>query len=84
LVLIPVPWAFDVVEIPSLLLVACWFLLQAIGSESALTETMLTGAPPLFGPIGGGLAGALAVLVLRRPERMRVEWMDRQQRRVRR
>ncbi len=77
LVLIPVPWDPDIVEIPTLLLVAAWLLLQAIGADGHLTRTITLGQPAIFAQLGGALTGAAAVWLFRRPERMRVEWRDR-------
>jgi membrane associated rhomboid family serine protease len=74
LVLAPVPWAVDVIEIPALFLVAFWLLLQAIGADGALVAPFSLGSPPLFAQIGGALAGALAMWLFRRRDRMSADW----------
>jgi hypothetical protein len=59
LVLIPLP--LMAVEIPVAVFLALWFLLQ-----------ILSGA--FAAPFASFFVGALLCLVLRRPERVRVEW----------
>jgi membrane associated rhomboid family serine protease len=73
-ILTPVPWTIDLVEVPSLLLVAAWMLLLAIGADGRLTRTIVMHGPDVFAQVGGALTGAVAVWLFRRRDRMAVEW----------
>jgi membrane associated rhomboid family serine protease len=64
LVLVPIPWALDVVEVPSLLLVAFWLLFQVAGGAS------------VFAALGGTTAGLLLVWGFRQRRRETVQWWD--------
>jgi membrane associated rhomboid family serine protease len=77
LVLVPLPWDMDIVEIPTLLLVAGWLLLQSLGADGHLTRAVTIGQPAIVAQLTGALVGAAAVWLFRRPERMTVEWRDR-------
>ena len=78
LILVPIPFFLQVVEAPAVAFLALWFLMQLFGGLGTLSG--FAGGP------GGGLAfwahvasfvaGAIAVLALRRPERQRIEWWD--------
>jgi len=73
LVAVPVLSGLDLVEVPALLLVGFWILLQAIGSSGYVAG--LGGLPvPLWIQLTGCAAGAAFVWAARRPERQRVEW----------
>jgi membrane associated rhomboid family serine protease len=74
LVLVPLPFFFELVEIPAIIIPAFWFLLQVIGTTGVTTVPALMGMTIVWSTIGGGVAGALAVRLLERPERTRVEW----------
>jgi membrane associated rhomboid family serine protease len=74
LVLVPVLWTLDLIEIPALLVVAFWLLLQAIGADGALVAPMSLGSPPLFAQTCGASVGALAMWLFRRRERMSADW----------
>ena len=65
LTLIPVPFALRIIEVPALAIVATWMVLQLF----AAGQFVWTCAP-------GAVLGGAAVLVFRRPDRLRVEWWD--------
>mgnify|MGYP001563765993 CR=1 FL=1 len=77
LVLVPTPAGLELVEVPALIVMGFWLLAHAVGTIGALAAI---GAHPSAAlwlePMVGGAAGALVVLVLRQPERLRVEWWD--------
>lgn len=65
LALLPLPFAFRIVEVPAFAVMGAWLLVQAYA-----TGTWVWTQAVAFG------TGAGAVLLLRRPERLRVEWWD--------
>ena len=77
LVLIPAPRGLDVGDVPAVLLASIWVVAQ-------LANSLVAGAmPPGWSPrlalvqvIVGIVAGGAAVVFLKRPERMRVEWWN--------
>ena len=69
LVLVPAVLVVDVVEIPAAILFGIWFLLQVV----ALAAPSGWGVP-FWAQLGGLVAGLSLVMILRRPERRRVEW----------
>ena len=66
------------VEVPATILLGAWFLVQLLSGLGALAivgpDDM--GRVAFWAHAGGFAAGAALVLLLRRPERMRVEWWD--------
>lgn len=65
-VLTIVPFPPGVVEIPAAFLLGVWFSFQFLGGMPAIVA--------LIGSVAGFLSGGLLCLLLRRPERARVEW----------
>jgi membrane associated rhomboid family serine protease len=77
LTLVPVVVGIEVADVPAWVVFGLWALLQMGAAWSQATSS----APPDVTRVGlslaaGALAGALGSLLLRRPERMRVEWWD--------
>jgi membrane associated rhomboid family serine protease len=73
LVLVPARSILDAIELPAVLVAAAWFSLQAL--SLAMLDRPFEGLGLSLGPyVGGAVAGMLAVRVIRRPERQRVEW----------
>lgn len=79
LVLVPVP--IKVVEVPALIFIVFWFVLQVVATirlEIAVGATSLgVTVRPVIQLVMGAI-GALLGLALRRPERRRVEWWSPQ------
>lgn len=67
LVLIPLWRTLDLIEMPALIVVAFWLFGQGVGQPGVLAATLVI-------PLAGFAAGAGAAFILRRPDRMRVEW----------
>ena len=74
LVLIPIVFFFDVVEVPAVLFLGFWFFLQIVGGLGRLASPVMTGGVAFWAHLGGFLAGLALVRVFRRPERQQVEW----------
>jgi membrane associated rhomboid family serine protease len=74
LVLIPIILFIDVVEIPAVLFLGIWLLLQVVGGVGRLAATSAGGGVAFWAHLGGFVAGLTLVAILRRPERRRVEW----------
>jgi len=77
LAIVPAVIGLEVADVPAWVVFGLWAVLQAAGAWSALTWS--AAADPLGMAISlaaGSSAGALGSVVLRRPERMRVEWWD--------
>jgi membrane associated rhomboid family serine protease len=65
---------FDVLEIPAVFFLGFWFFLQllsGVGSSGAVG-----GGTAFWAHAAGFGAGAALVLLLRRPERQRIEWIE--------
>jgi membrane associated rhomboid family serine protease len=77
LMLVPVVLGIEVADVPAWVVFGLWAVLQAGVAWSA--PAWPTPPDPLamaIGVAGGAAGGAIASVVLRRPERMRVEWWD--------
>jgi membrane associated rhomboid family serine protease len=74
LVLIPFFFFFDLVEIPAVLFLGLWFLLQVVGGVGRLASSPSTGGVAFWAHLGGFVAGVIAVSFFRRPSRRRVDW----------
>ena len=74
--LIPLFFFFQVIEVPAILFLGIWFLMQFIsGLGSIVTVTgQSAGGVAFWAHIAGFVAGISGVVVFRRPERQRVEW----------
>ena len=75
LVLVPARSILDAIELPAVLVAAAWFSLQTL-SLARLDQPYGLGLS-LWPYVGGAVAGMLAVRLIRRPERQRVEWWGR-------
>ena len=73
LVLVFLLFFVDVVEIPALLYLGFWFLLQIVGGAGRVGASG-GGGVAFWAHAGGFLAGVAGVLVFRRRERQRVDW----------
>ena len=71
------PFPLMLIEIPAIYLLGLWFLMQFVNGLGTLTppvEGQLAGGVAFWAHIAGFAAGALLILLFRRPERERVEW----------
>jgi membrane associated rhomboid family serine protease len=78
LTLIPLIIYFEIIEVPAVLFLGFWFVMQlfsGVGSI-ALTSGTETGGVAFWAHVGGFVMGVVAVFALRRPEREQVDWWD--------
>ena len=75
--LVPLFVYFQVMEVPAILFLGIWFLMQFISGVGSIA-TAVSGEPgggiAFWAHVAGFVAGVSGVLVFRRPERQRVEW----------
>lgn len=77
LMIMPVVVGFEVADVPAWAVFGAWAVLQAAGAWSALAWSAQADALGMaLSAAAGASAGALGSVVLRRPERMRVDWWD--------
>jgi len=74
--LIPIFIFIQLVEVPAVVFLGLWFLLQFVsGVGTALSpEAGITGGIAFWAHVAGFVAGVVTVHAFRRPERQRVEW----------
>jgi membrane associated rhomboid family serine protease len=75
--LLPLFFFFQVIEVPAILFLGIWFLMQfvnGLGSISTVANGQTAGGVAFWAHIAGFVAGISGVVVFRRPERQRVEW----------
>jgi membrane associated rhomboid family serine protease len=77
LTLIPIFIVVQLVEVPAIVLLGLWFALQLLSGVGSLGQTADVGGVAFWAHAGGFVVGMVGVLLLRRPERQRVEWWDR-------
>jgi membrane associated rhomboid family serine protease len=74
LALVPLFIVFEVIEVPAILFLGLWFLMQFFyGVGSIAKSGATTGGVAFWAHVAGFVAGMLGVLVLRKPSRTR--WM---------
>jgi membrane associated rhomboid family serine protease len=77
--LLPIFLFIQIVEVPAVVFLGLWFLLQlvsGVGSQLAATPGQAAGGIAFWAHIGGFIVGAALVKLLARPERSRIEWYE--------
>ena len=80
--LLPLLIVFQVIEVPAIVFLGIWFLMQFVNGLGSLAVTSADGAAQMAGGVAfwahvaGFAAGLVGVFVFRRPERQQVEWWD--------
>jgi rhomboid family protein len=77
LVLLPLVVTVDVIEVPAILIAAFWAALQIAGDVGRIVVSPGDSAFIVWTNAAGAVAGALAVWIFRRRERVSVEWWTR-------
>ena len=75
--LVPLFFFFQVIEVPAILFLGIWFLMQfvnGLGSIVSVAAGQSAGGIAFWAHVAGFVAGISGVIVFRRPERQRVEW----------
>ena len=78
-VLMLFPFPVFLFELPAVVFLAIWFLLQFLNAVSQLPffeRDAISGGVAFWAHVMGFVAGLVLVLFLKRPERTRVEWWD--------
>jgi membrane associated rhomboid family serine protease len=76
LTLIPIIFFIQIVEVPAIVLLGLWFLMQLFSGVGSLGAQADVGGIAFWAHVAGFVAGLLLVNVLKQPERQRVEWWD--------
>jgi membrane associated rhomboid family serine protease len=76
--LVPLPFVFQLIEVPAILFLGIWFVMQFLSGVGSVASSAVryAGGIAFWAHVGGFAVGVIGVLVLRRPERQRVEWWD--------
>ena len=80
--LLPFIIFFQVIEVPAIVFLGIWFLMQFVSGLGSLAVTSADGAARMAGGVAfwahvaGFAAGLVGVWFFRRPERQDVEWWD--------
>jgi membrane associated rhomboid family serine protease len=77
--LVPVFVFIQLVEVPAVLFLGFWFLLQfasGLGSIAATADGQPAGGIAFWAHVAGFVSGVVGVTMFRRPERQRVEWWN--------
>jgi rhomboid family protein len=78
LTLIPIFFFIELVEVPAVFFLGLWFVIQFLSGVGSLgvPVTQEVGGVAFWAHVAGFVAGVAAVLLLRRPERQQVQWID--------
>jgi len=77
LTLLPLFIFVQLIEVPAILLLGLWFLLQLLSSLGSLTQPDTGGGVAFWAHAAGFVAGMALIGLFKRPERQEVEWWDR-------
>jgi membrane associated rhomboid family serine protease len=80
LTLIPLFIFIEIIEVPAIILLGLWFLLQLLSGVGSLTQPEAGGGVAFWAHAAGFVAGMALLPFLKRPERQQVEWWDNAQR----
>jgi membrane associated rhomboid family serine protease len=72
--LIPLFFFFRVIEVPAILFLGIWFVMQFLSGVGSIGSASGTGGIAFWAHVAGFVAGITGVALFRRPERQRVEW----------
>jgi membrane associated rhomboid family serine protease len=67
---------FTFIEVPALVFLGVWFVLQFLSGVGSVAASASTGGIAFWAHVAGFATGVVCVFVFRRPERQRVEWWD--------
>jgi membrane associated rhomboid family serine protease len=73
-VLIILIFYIDIVEIPAVMFLGIWFVMQILGGVGRVASEVGTGGVAFWAHVGGFVTGAVASFLFRRPERAQADW----------
>jgi membrane associated rhomboid family serine protease len=76
LTLVPIFIVIEIIEIPAVILLGIWFVMQLLSGVGSLGQQNVGGVA-FWAHAAGFVAGMVGILFFRRPERETVEWWDR-------
>ena len=77
LTLLPLFIFWELIEVPAILFLGFWFLLQLLSGVGSVGAGQDVAGIALWAHIAGFATGAVAIFFFRRPERQRVDWWGR-------
>ncbi len=77
LTLIPLFIIWEVVEVPAVIVLGLWFVIQLFSGVGSLATMHQGGGVAFWAHIAGFITGMALIFVFKRPERQTVEWWDR-------
>ena len=78
-VLMLFPFPVFLFELPAVVFLGVWFLMQflnGIGQLPVFQQNQISGGIAFWAHVAGFIAGLILVMIMKRPERTRVEWWD--------
>ena len=77
LTLLPLFIFWELIEVPAILFLGFWFLLQLLSGVGSVGAGQDVSGIAFWAHIAGFATGAVAIFFFRRPERQRVDWWGR-------
>jgi membrane associated rhomboid family serine protease len=76
LTIVPIVFFIQLIEVPAVVLLGLWFLMQLLSGVGSLGVRADVGGVAFWAHVAGFVAGLGLVYVFKRPERQKVEWWD--------
>jgi len=76
LTIVPIVFFIQLLEVPAIVLLGLWFLMQLLSGVGTLGARADVGGVAFWAHVAGFVAGLGLVYVFRQPERQKVEWWD--------
>ena len=76
LTIVPIVFFIQLLEVPAIVLLGLWFLMQLLSGVGTLGNRADVGGVAFWAHVAGFVAGLGLVYVFRQPERQKVEWWD--------
>jgi membrane associated rhomboid family serine protease len=76
LTIVPIVFFIQLIEVPAIVLLGIWFLMQLVAGVGSLGARADMGGVAFWAHVAGFVAGVLTVHVFKQPERQKVEWWD--------
>ncbi len=76
LTIVPIVFFIQLLEVPAIVLLGLWFVMQLFSGVGSLARTADVGGVAFWAHVAGFVAGLGLVHVFKQPERQTVEWWD--------